>query len=294
MPPYRAETGHTTLHMDVKKMALLQFKITDSEFDLYKNFIYEHAGITLSDKKKTLVTSRLSKRLRHYSLNTFKEYFDLVSRSPQDGEQQVAIDLLTTNETYFFREPKHFEFLKQKVLPQWQGRKPLKVWSAASSTGEEAYSIAMLLDDMLGAKPWEIFGSDISSRVIKTAQKGHYEQNRIDGIPKEYLRKYCLKGVDQYEGTLLIDNNLKNNITFSSVNLKKPFGNLGPFDVIFLRNVLIYFDLPTKKQIIKQLVEKMHPEGYLFIGHSESLKGIHDGLETVIPTVYRKTGAGQG
>jgi len=267
---------------------MLQFEITDSEFNLFRDYIYDRAGITLSDKKKTLVTSRLSNRLRHYSLGTFQEYFDLVITSPQDGERQTALDLLTTNETYFFREPKHFEFLETEILSKWKGGKTLRVWSAASSTGEEAYSIAMLLDDMLGSHPWEIFGSDISSRVLKTARQGHYLQNRIDGIPKTYLRKYCLKGVGEHEGTLLIDRKLRQKITFSPVNLKKPLGNLGPFDIIFLRNVLIYFDMETKRQIIKQLVEEMHPEGYLFIGHSESLKGIHDGLETVIPTVYRR------
>lgn len=271
---------------------MLQFKITNSEFNAFRSFIYDSAGINLSDEKKTLVTSRLSKRLRHYSLTTFQEYFDMVMASPQDGERQTAIDLLTTNETYFFREPKHFEFLEKEVLANWKGGKTFRVWSAASSTGEEAYSIAMLLDDRLSMRPWEIFASDISSRVLKKARQGHYLQSRIDGIPKEYLRNYCLKGMGEHEGTLLIDKRLRQKVTFSSVNLKRPLGNVGMFDVIFLRNVLIYFDLATKRHIIKQLVEQMHPEGYLFIGHSESLKGVHDGLETVIPTVYRKIQGG--
>ncbi len=255
---------------------------------MFRTFIYEHVGIKLSDEKKTLVTSRLSKRLRHYSLNTFKEYYDLMMNSSLGGEQQVTIDLLTTNETYFFREPKHFAFLEREVLPKWKGGKTLRVWSAASSTGEEAYSIAMLLDDYLGNRPWEIFGSDVSSRVLKAAQQGHYLQNRIDGIPKAYLRKYCLKGVGEHDGTLLIDKTLRKKVSFSPVNLKRPLGDVGLFNIIFLRNVLIYFDLETKRKIIKQLVDVLHPDGYLFIGHSESLKGIHDGLETVIPTVYQK------
>ena len=267
---------------------MLQYSITDHEFNSFREFIYDQTGISLSDEKKTLVISRLSKRLRHYALNTFEEYFERVISSSQGGERQVVIDLLTTNETYFFREPKHFSFLEKEVLPKWKGGKTLRVWSAASSTGEEAYSIAMLVDDMLGNHPWEIFGSDISSRVLKTAQKGHYQLQRIDGIPKEYLRKYCLKGVGEHDGTLLVDKTLRKKVTFASVNLKMPLRNVGLFDIIFLRNVLIYFDVETKKQIIKQLVEKLQPDGYLFIGHSESLKGIHDGLETVIPTVYRK------
>jgi len=269
-------------------MLMFEFTISDSEFQWFRAFIYENVGINLSNEKKTLVTSRLSKRLRHHSLRTFKEYYDLVMASSLGGERQIVIDLLTTNETYFFREPKHFSFLKTEILAKWKGGKTFRVWSAASSTGEEAYSIAMLLDDVLGHNPWEIFGSDISSRVLKKAQLGHYQQQRIDGIPKAYLHKYCLKGVGEQEGTLLIDKKLRKKVTFASVNLKRPLGNLGPFDIIFLRNVLIYFDSETKKQIIKQLVEELHPEGYLFIGHSESLKGIHDGLKSVIPTVYRK------
>ena len=266
---------------------MLQFTITDSEFNSFKIFIYDHAGINLSDEKKTLVTSRLGKRLRHYSLKTFGEYFELISSPQQAQERQHVVDLLTTNETYFFREPKHFTFLEKEFLPNWKPGKLLRVWSAASSTGEEAYSIAMLLDDVLG-DCWEIFGSDISSRVLKAAGQGHYLQNRIEGIPREYLKRYCLKGVDQYEGTLLIDKKLRQKVSFSEVNLKRPLGNVGMFDIIFLRNVLIYFDIETKQKIIKQLVEKIQPHGYLFIGHSESLKGIHDGLETVIPTVYQK------
>jgi len=168
------------------------------------------------------------------------------------------------------------------------GKRNFRVWSAASSTGEEAYSIAMLLDDIMGFNAWEIFASDISSRVLKKARQGHYLQSRIDGIPEKFLRKYCLKGVNEQEGTLLIDKNLRKKVVFNAINLKQPLGDIGYFNVIFLRNVLIYFDMETKKLIIKQVVEKLQPNGYLFIGHSESLKGIHDGLESIIPTVYRK------
>lgn len=267
---------------------MFQFNITDKEFHLFRTYLYEHTGINLSDQKKTLVTSRLSKRLRHYSLNTFKEYFDLMIASPVNGERQIVIDYLTTNETYFFREPKHFEYLKTEVLSKWNGGKTIRVWSAASSTGEEAYSIAMLFDDILGDRPWEIFGSDISSRVLRKAQQGHYLQQRIDGIPEEYLRKYCLRGVGAHEGTLLIDRKLRQKVVFSSVNLKKPLGSVGPFDIVFLRNVLIYFDAETKIQIIRRVVAVMRPRGYLFIGHSESIKEMHHGLEVIFPTVYRK------
>lgn len=267
---------------------MYQSTITDDEFNTIRSFIYKHAGISLSTEKKPLVTSRLGKRLRHHSLENFSQYIDLLKASTPTGEQQIAIDLLTTNETYFFREPKHFAFLEHTLTEEWQGRPSLKVWSAASSTGEEAYSIAMLLDDVRGTRPWEIFGSDISSRVLNTARQGVYQQQRIDGIPPAYLKKYCLKGTGDQTGLLLVDQKLRAKVNFSSVNLIQPIGNIGLFDIIFLRNVLIYFDMDTKRKIIKQLVDRLQPDGYLFIGHSESLKGIHDGLETVIPTVYQR------
>ncbi len=149
---------------------MLQNTITDTEFNLFKDFIYEHAGIRLSNDKKNMVISRLSKRLRHYSIVTFLEYFNLMIASGRDDEQQVVIDLLTTNETYFFREPKHFEFLANIIVPNRDRNKIFRVWSAASSTGEEAYSIAMLLDDKLQNNFWEIFGSDINKAVIQQAR----------------------------------------------------------------------------------------------------------------------------
>lgn len=263
--------------------------ITDREFNSIRSFIYEHVGIKLSDTKKALVTSRLNKRLWHHSLDSYQDYYDLIIASPPDGERQMAIDLLTTNETYFFREPKHFAFLEEHILPSWRGGRSLKLWSAASSTGEEAYSLAMLLDDVLSPRTWDIFGSDISDRVLKSARRGLYSLDRTDGIPKAFLKKYCLKGYGQHEGTLLIDSKLRNKVSFSSVNLKKPLPELGLFDIIFLRNVLIYFDQETKQQIIRQLVEKLQPGGYLFIGHSESLKDIRCSLNMIAPTIYHKS-----
>ncbi len=265
-----------------------EYKITQSEYDLFRSFIYDQVGINFSDEKKTLVTSRLSKRLRHLKLQNFSEYYRLIEQPEQSIERQTVIDLLTTNETYFFREPKHFLYLEKEIIPKWDKQHNLRVWSAASSSGEEAYSIAMLLDDMLADNQWEIIGSDISSRVLKTARLGHYPQARIDGIPKDFLHNYCLKGRDEYEGTLLINKKIRDRVRFLQMNLKSPIEDIGMFHIIFLRNVLIYFDLATKQKIIKFLVAKLHQGGYLFIGHSESLKGINDSLQSVNPTVYQK------
>ncbi|PCK07125.1 MAG: SAM-dependent methyltransferase [Alteromonadaceae bacterium] len=262
--------------------------INDTEFALFQSFIFDHAGISLSSRKKTLVSSRLNKRLRHYNLSSFQQYYDIVMSSPADGERQVATDLLTTNETYFFREPKHFDFLKDQVLQSWPRGKPMKIWSAASSTGEEVYSLSMLLDDQLNSSRWDIFGSDISHRVLETASRGLYQQLRIEGIPQAYLKKYCLKGTGEHEGLLLIANELRQRVRFAQINLQRPLPNLGSFDVIFLRNVLIYFNDETKKIVIKKIVDKLRPGGYLFIGHSESIRSFQLGLNLVTPAVYQK------
>jgi chemotaxis protein methyltransferase CheR len=164
-----------------------------------------------------------------------------------------------------------------------------RLWSAASSSGEEAYSIAMVLDDFFGKRgKWEIFGSDINSSVIEKAKKGLYECLRIDSIPQGFLHKYCLKGCGDYEGFLLIDKNLKNKTRFSEINLTKPLPEIGLFDVIFLRNTLIYFDAKTKEKIIRSVLSKLRPKGLLFIGHSESLKSMDLPIDLIGPTTYKK------
>jgi chemotaxis protein methyltransferase CheR len=218
----------------------------------------------------------------------FQKYFDLMIASGRDNEQQVVIDLLTTNETFFFRELKHFQFLANEIIPKINKKKCFNVWSAASSTGEEAYSIAMLLDDKLGNNLWEILGSDINQTLLQQARQGLYLQDRIDGIPTAYLQKYCFKGKDEYEGKLLIDECLRKRAHFSLINLTLPMNDIGTFQLILLRNVMIYFDAETKSKIIKQLVTKLASGGHLFIGHSESLKGFTHGLIPIAPAIYRK------
>ena len=238
--------------------------------------------------KKAMVSSRLLKRLRHYNLSSYGAYFKLLTSGEYLEERQIFIDLLTTNETYFFREPGHFEFLEQSILPGWQRGRNLRVWSGASSTGQEAYSIAMVLADKLDSSPWEVVGTDLSSRVLETARSGHYTMSRIDGIPKNYLRKYCLKGSGPYEDTLLIDAALRRRVTFVHANLNANLPDIGNFDVIFLRNVMIYFNQETKRAIVQRILAQLNPGGYFLIGHSETLKEITDTLESVAPTIYQK------
>jgi chemotaxis protein methyltransferase CheR len=268
-----------------------QFKQTEvsaSAYQTIREFIYKEAGIDLGSAKQMLVSSRLNKRLRHHQLDSFDQYLDLLINN-NGIERQIAIDLLTTNETYFFREAEHFNTLKKLILQDHPKDRLLRLWSAASSSGEEAYSIAMVLDDFFGPRgKWEIFGSDISSRIIAKAKTGLYQCHRIDAIPKDFLKKYCLKGTGEYEGFLLLDQNLRAKTQFAEINLTKPLPEVGQFDVIFLRNVLIYFDDKTKENIIRSLASKLRSKGLLFIGHSESLKGMDLPIELIGPTTYQK------
>ncbi len=199
------------------------------------------------------------------------------------------VDLLTTNETYFFREPKHFDYLAQEILPhKAKPGVPFNIWSAACSSGEEPYTLAMVLAEHLGNRPWQVVGSDISTVVLAKAQAGHYPLERTEGIPPQYLKKYCLKGVRSQEGTLLVAKELRERVRFLQVNLTKPAPDLGPFDVIFLRNVMIYFDMETKRKVVENLITRLKPGGTFIVGHSESLNGITDRLKCLRPTIYEK------
>lgn len=264
--------------------------ISDEEFALFQRLIYKIAGISLSDVKKVLLVGRLTRRLKANNLDTFGQYYRMLATGNYPEELQIMVDLLTTNETYFFREPKHFDYLRDHILSKHQGGGPFRIWSAASSTGEEAYTMAMVLAEYLPSNPWEIFGSDISTRVLEKARRGHYPLVRHEGIPPAFLSKYCLKGVRAQEGTFLISAKLRERVSFAQVNLTMPVDSaIGEFDVIFLRNVMIYFDQETKAKVVNNLMPRLKPGGHLFIGHSETLSGIAAPLQSVRPTIYRKT-----
>lgn len=268
---------------------MMETLISESDFELVKKFIFERSGIDLPITKRAMVSARLAKRLRHYQLETFADYINIVSAKENSQERLILTDLLTTNETYFFREKAHFEFLKKDYLPQLNANAAIRVWSAAASTGEEAYSIAMLLADQIGIyKKWEVFGSDICTQVIKTARSGHYTMERIDGIPEDYLKKFCFKGTGPYAGTLLIDPALQKKVSFKQMNLNAKLPDVGRFEVVFLRNILIYFNPDTKKQIVNRVASLLKPGGILFIGHSETLKGVTDLVRQIRPTIYQK------
>jgi chemotaxis protein methyltransferase CheR len=262
--------------------------IDDREFHDIRAWIHEVAGINLSNQKKALVVGRLSPRLKYHRLSSYGEYFRLLKSGSEPAEVQIAIDRLTTNETQFFREQKHFDFLRDRILPLRSTRHIFRVWSAAASSGEEPYSIAMTVAAALGDAPWELVASDLSSRVLERARTGHYSLARAKNIPRALLQAYCLKGIGTQEGTFLIDPRLKSRVRFEQINLVGVLPQLGAFDVIFLRNVMIYFDMPTKRDVVARVLRQLRPSGYLIVGHSETLHGVSDALEPVVPSIYRK------
>jgi chemotaxis protein methyltransferase CheR len=268
---------------------MIETTITDQEFGLFQRLIYKIAGISLSDAKKILLVGRLTRRLTQYELTSFGEYYRMLATGNFAEEVQTMVDLLTTNETYFFREPKHFDFLRDEVIARRTGTATFRVWSAASSSGEEAYSIAMTLAEALPNSPWEIVGSDISTKVLAKAIAGHYSLARTEGIPPGHLKKYCLKGVRANSGTFLMAPELRKKTSFQQINLMHPVdAAIGEFEVIFLRNVMIYFDMETKAKVVHNLLPRLRSGGYLIIGHSETLNGITDRVVSVRPTIYRK------
>ncbi|WP_273429998.1 protein-glutamate O-methyltransferase CheR [Chitinibacter tainanensis] len=263
--------------------------LTDATFVRYQQWLRERTGVNLTEVKKTLVHQRLIKRLQARNIDTFEAYFRVLLASSEEAERQLALDLLTTHETYFFREPKHFQWFKHYLLsPQAVGR-ALRVWSAASSSGEEVWSIAMMLSDFLGLQgTWYLLGSDISQPVLAKAQQGHYPMSRCEGIPPAYLRDFCLKGQGAQLHTLRIMPALRKRVDFRLVNLNEALPDLGHFDVIFLRNVLIYFDIETKNTVLLRCIDALQPGGYLLVSHSESLTGFQLPLDLVQAGIYRK------
>lgn len=265
----------------------MSFHITDTEFLKFQSFVYQSAGISMHTGKKSLICARLGKRLQHHQLHSYGAYFDFIQSEQGLAERQVCIDLLTTNETYFFREPRHFEWLAQQVRALPASEEPVRVWSAASSSGEEVYSLAMTLAEHC-RHPWQVLGSDISTRVLDCARVGHYSMLRAKHIPMPYLKKYCLRGTGRQEGTLLIRKELRAQTDFLQINLNEPLPPVGWFDVIFLRNVMIYFDTPTKQAVVSRLVQQLRPGGFLCIGHSESLNDLQHPLQQQAPAIFRK------
>jgi chemotaxis protein methyltransferase CheR len=265
--------------------------ISTKEFRLFQALVHREAGISLSDQKRALLIGRLAPRMRALSLATFGQYHD---RVVSDREELLRmIDAVCTNETQFFREPKQFEFLEQTVLPQWRAeaeagtrRRQVRVWSAACSTGEEPYSIAMTLTAHLPGWSIEILASDLSQKVLSRAAAGTWPIERAAQIPESYRKAYMLRGSGPQEGRMAAKPELASLIRFARVNLNnEPYPVTGRFDLIFCRNVLIYFDAPSKRRVIERLLDRLEPNGLFFLGHSESLN-FYERVKVAGPTVY--------
>jgi chemotaxis protein methyltransferase CheR len=276
-------------------------RLSDAEFHLFQKLVYQEAGIWLSDAKKSLVAGRLSKRVRELGLKSFKLYYTKIVEG-DEAERVRMLDCISTNQTHFFREPQHFEFLDQVIFPSWIAKaqavnmpKTLRIWCAGCSSGEEPYSIAMAL---VAHSPefanWKIsiVATDISTRVLKKAKAAVWPIEKAAEIPPEYLKRFMLRGVGQRAGEMTVASELRSMVTFARLNLNDPpYIVPGPFDLILCRNVLIYFDQDSKQRVVNGLLERLAPEGFLFAGHSENLTLITDRLRTIRPTIYTVRGS---
>jgi chemotaxis protein methyltransferase CheR len=266
--------------------------LSERTFESISRLMYDAIGLSLNASKKSLVSSRLGARIQRLGLDGFDEYLALLHDDSEAGEFQMAVDLLTTNETYFFREPAHYAVLEHELANRPNRSAPLAVWSAASSFGDEAYSTAMLLADMqqagrIGAD-WSILGTDISHRVLLSAKEAVYPEERLRNVSPERLRRYCLRGEGPAQGQAMVQPKLRERVRFGQLNLCKPFNGIGPFDVVFLRNVLIYFDAETKRAVVDRVVATLRPGGLFFLGTAEGRVQAEVPLTVIVPGAFRK------
>ena len=271
--------------------------LTDDDFRAFSQLVRTKAGINLHEGKRELVRARLSRRVRECNFLTFSDYYDYVVSDETGDELIQVLDSISTNLTNFFRESKHFSFMKDKMLPdltaerEKRGPRRLRIWSAGCSTGEEPYSIAMtVLDFSLRMADWDfkILATDISTRVLRSAWEGKYRADRMRDVSLARLRKYFTKGTGNQDGWFRIRDDIRELIVFRRFNLMESFPFKHPLDLIFCRNVMIYFDKATQARLVKKFHGALNNGGYLFIGHSESLTGVDHGFKYVQPTVYRK------
>lgn len=264
--------------------------LTDEEFERFRLLVYEETGIHLRPSKRDLLVARLFQRLRQLGLESFTHYYNFLRADRSGRERMLFINRITTNKTSFFREPQHFEFLRREVIGAARHRR-LRLWSAACSSGEEPYSIAITArEEETETDPWDvrILASDIDTEVLEQAQAGVYVCEALADVPEYRQRLHFLKGYGDCEGLVQVRPEVRRMVEFRRINLIAPDWPLpGPLDVIFCRNVLIYFDAPTQRRIVARLVRALKPEGYLFVGHSESLHSMRDLVVCAGQAVYR-------
>ncbi len=270
--------------------------LTGKEFEQFRVLAYKTFGLDLKEGKEQLVSSRLGKLIAGLNFRSFHDYYDHVV-ADKTGEALLAmVDALTTNHTSFLREPAHFDFLRDRIVPELATRDRIRIWCAASSSGEEPYTLAFSVLEALSAGSRarvEIVASDISTRVLEAAQRAVYPAERLQTLSPALQSKYFLRGEGGSKGFYKVKPEVRRLVEFRRINLVEPYPDMESFPVIFCRNVMIYFDKPTQERVVNRLSHYLEPGGYLFIGHSESLMGTDQPLEYVLPAGYRKPGAGQ-
>ena len=266
----------------------------DSDYEFLRRLVYERSRINLGADKRALVTGRLAKRLRALKIGTYREYCRWLRTPAGEDELGNLVDVISTNHTRFFREERHFDWLRSVLLPQWQagGRSgvPFRAWSAAASSGEEPFTLAIVLSELFGIDgDWAIEATDISTRVLARAESAIYDEEKVAPVPRELLRRYFQRGFGQWEGSFRVRDALRSHVRFQQLNLLQPqYPFVQRFHLILCRNVMIYFDRPTQETLIGKLTEQLEPGGHLLVGHSESLGGIRHSLRQLQPAIYLK------
>jgi chemotaxis protein methyltransferase CheR len=291
----RGSSAHDTGTEIIQTMNL---ELTEKDYQNFREFIYRKSGINLHEGKKELLKARLVKYLRHSGFRSMGEYYNYLMKHDDTGEECInLLDTVSTNLTYFFREPRHFQFLNEAAFPDLEKRlhgkpkKKITLWSAGCSSGEEPYSLAMTCLE----KPWtfegpevDILATDISTKMLGKATEGIYPEDRLESVSYEVKRRYFQRGIGRWKGYYRTKPVLRQLIRFGRLNLMDPFPEYEGFDIIFCRNVMIYFDKPTQEKIVQKFHHALNEKGYLLIGHSESLTGVHHSFKYIQPSVYRK------
>jgi chemotaxis protein methyltransferase CheR len=269
--------------------------IGDADYDFLCRLVYERSRINLGSDKKALVSARVAKRLRALKIAGYQEYCRWLREAADEEELTLLVDVISTNHTHFFREQEHFNWMRSSALPEWRDSAPadetFRLWSSACSSGEEPYTLAIVLAEFFaGSRGWSIDATDISTRVLGTAERAIYDSGKLSSISPELQRKYFQRGSGKWEGCYRVKDSLRSLVRFQHLNLFQPaYPFSRRFHMIFCRNVMIYFDRPTQETLVNRLAGQLEDGGYLLVGHSESLSGIRHSLRQLQPAIYRKS-----
>lgn len=271
------------------------FRLNNTDFQKLSEFINTYSGIKMPPTKKTLLESRLQRRIKELNVTSFEEYCNIVFSSNQKSTEVIKlIDRVCTNKTSFFREIGHFEYLQKHILPEMidSNKKLMKIWSAGCSSGEEPYSIAIAINEFRRSNEfidYQILGSDLSTTILKQAKNAIYHESKIEDLPIEIKRRYFLKGKGEYKGVVRVKPEISKKVMYQRINfMDNEYPINESFDLAFCRNVLIYFDRETQEKVIKKICKKIKIGGYFFLGHSESTMGMQLPLKQLSPTIYQR------